>query len=387
MTVRQLQRHAIFMGKFTKLCTFFTRLRWVTLTCSVAFLIFMEFFMMKKTAIALGIAAMAFGAQAADWMVTPDHKFEVNADVGACFQNYTGSTGQVTSTIYGCSNNQIQLKSTKTLENGIKLIGQIEVDFDPLLDNDIVKADDMRVGFDIPVWGKLVAGQYDSFFEDNVSESLGFWGVGDIAAFVDEPLSYVGGASSKGAVKSKALEYYNKYENFSLAVTLNAGYQDTNMYTPMWGTGVTLGYKSGDFQAYFGSVVLPAYFSDTNFSSSTTATTTTLYRVNPYTNASGLTANYTMGNTKVAGLVYTAQTTAGAMYNWGGFSVEQTIDAWRLGFTMQNANYGGSKQYSQYSAGANYTFVKNARVYVEARTLGVANSYGDAVEVGMKYTF
>jgi len=344
--------------------------------------------MMKKTAIALGMAAMGFGAQAAEWMVTPDHSFAVNADVGACFQNWVASTnGQVTSTLYGCSNNQIQLKSTKTLENGIKLIGQIEVDFDPLLDNDFAKADDMRVGFDIPVWGKLVAGQFDSFFEDNVSESLGFWGVGDIAAFVDEPLSIVAGDKSRGAVKSKALEYYNSYQNFSLAVTLNAGYQDTNMYTPMWGVATTLGYKLGDFQMYFGSAVLPAYFSDTKFDSSTTATTTTMYRQNPYTNATGLTANYTMGNTKVAGLVYTAQTTAGVMYNWGGASIEQTIDAWKFGFTMQNANYGASKQYSQYSAGANYTFVKNARVYMEAKSLGVANSYGDAFEVGMKYTF
>ena len=42
--------------------------------------------MMKKTAIALGIATMAFGAQAADWMVTPDHKFEANIDVGAYYQ-------------------------------------------------------------------------------------------------------------------------------------------------------------------------------------------------------------------------------------------------------------------------------------------------------------
>jgi len=37
MTVRQLQRHAIFMGKFTQLCKFFTRLRHVTLDISVAF--------------------------------------------------------------------------------------------------------------------------------------------------------------------------------------------------------------------------------------------------------------------------------------------------------------------------------------------------------------
>ena len=38
---------------------------------------------MKKTAIAFGIAAMACGAQAAEWMVTEDHKFEANIDVGA----------------------------------------------------------------------------------------------------------------------------------------------------------------------------------------------------------------------------------------------------------------------------------------------------------------
>jgi hypothetical protein len=44
MTVRQLQRHAIFMGKFTRFCFFFTRLRLVTLAISVmVFLIFMEF--------------------------------------------------------------------------------------------------------------------------------------------------------------------------------------------------------------------------------------------------------------------------------------------------------------------------------------------------------
>ena len=40
--------------------------------------------MMKKTAIAFGIAATGFGAQAAEWMVTPDHSLAVNADVAAC---------------------------------------------------------------------------------------------------------------------------------------------------------------------------------------------------------------------------------------------------------------------------------------------------------------
>lgn len=344
--------------------------------------------MMKKTAIALGIASMAFGAQAAEWMVTPDHKFEVNATVGACYQSLTDSTaGLVTTSVNGCGNNQIQLRSAKTVADGVKLIGQIEVDFDPTLDNSLALSDDMRVGVDVPVWGRLVAGQFDSFYEDNLSEALGFWGVGDVAAYTDEPLSIVAGAKSRGAVKSKALEYYNKYGNFELAVTLNAGYADTTLLNPMWGVGTSVGYKLGDLQMYVGSVTLPAYYSDTAYSTSTTATTTTMYRANPYTNASSFTANYTMGNTKVAGLLSQTQTLAGAIYTYGGFSVQQTIDAWRVGFTMQNVNYGGTAQYNQYATGVNYTFVKNARVFVEAKSLGVANGYGNAFEAGMNYSF
>jgi hypothetical protein len=340
----------------------------------------MGFFMMKKTAIALGIAALSFGAQAADWMVTPDHKFEVNADVGAYFQQIKNSSGQTSSTLMGAGLNQIQLKSTKTLANGVKLIGQIEVDFDPLSDNAYALSDDTKVGVDIPVWGRITAGQWDSFMEDNVNEALGFWGVGDTAAFLDEPLAYVKGASSRGSADSKHLQYYNKYENFELAIDLNAGYQDTVYYTPMYGVATTVGYKLGDLQMYFATATLPAYYSDL-------AGTSSLYRTNAYTNGSGFTANYTMGNTKVAGLIFTAQTTAGAFYNIGGFAVQQTIDAWKLGFSMQNVNYGGSDQYSQYSAGANYTIAKNATVFLEGRALGLANGAYDALEFGMKYSF
>ena len=339
--------------------------------------------MMKKTAIALGIAAMAFGAQAAEWMVTPDHKFEVNVDVGAYMQQIKSSTGQTTSTLLGAGLNQIQFKSTKTLDNGVKIIGQVELDYDPIVDNSYALTDDTKVGVDIPVWGRLTAGQWDSFMEDNVNEALGFWGIGDIAAFVDEPLAYVKGSSSRGSVDSKHLQYYNKYENFELAIDLNVGWADLTYATPMYGVATTIGYKLGDLQMYVASATLPAYYSD--YAGSNNANT--LYRTNAYTNGTGFTANYTMGNTKVAGMLFQAQLLSGAMYNLGGFAVQQTIDAWKLGFTMQNVNYGGSDQYSQFGVGANYTLAKNATVFLEAKSLGVSNGYNDAIEFGMKYTF
>jgi hypothetical protein len=133
---------------------------------------------------------------------------------------------------------------------------------------------------------------------------------------------------------------------------------------------------------YFGSATLPYLFADANG-----VKTGSGYLVNAYTNGSGFHANYTMGNTKVAGLMFTAQTLTGVMYNMGGFSVQQTIDALKVGFAMQQVNYGGTNQYTQYAVGTNYTLAKDATIFLEAKSLGVSNGYNDAMEFGMKYTF
>jgi len=278
--------------------------------------------------------------------------------------------------------NQIQFKSTKTLPNGVKIIGQVELDYDPLQDNYPAWTDDTKVGVDIPVWGRLTAGQWDSFMEDNVNEALGFWGIGDVAAFVDEPLAFVMGSGSNGSVDSKHLQYYNKYEGFELAIDLNAGYTDTNLATPMYGVATTLGYKIGDLQMYFGSATLPYVYAD-----AAGVKTGSNYAFNAYTNGSGFTANYTLGNTKVAGLIFQAQTLKAELYNIGGFAVQQTIDAWKLGFTMQKVDYGSTDQYTQYAVGANYTLAPNATVFFEAKSLGLSSGANDAMEFGMKYTF
>ena len=53
------------------------------------------------------------------------------------------------------------------------------------------------------------------------NEALGYWEIGDTVTFLDEPLQYVKGVSSRGSVDSKSIQYYNKYENFELAISLN----------------------------------------------------------------------------------------------------------------------------------------------------------------------
>jgi len=334
--------------------------------------------MMKKTAITLGIAAMAFGAQAADLINTEDNKFELNVDVGAYYQSRTSAaTGVVTSQLLGKSLNQIQLRNTKTLPNGWKIIGQAELDYDPVGDNATALTDDMRVAVDIPVWGRISAGQFDSFYEDNIAESLGFWGMGDLAAFAVEPAS-----TSDG----KRLQYYNKFDTLEVVLDTTFGYADSTMTGQSIGMVGTVGYKIGDLQLYVGGGFMPTYYSDAG-----TATLPQFKTVNNgtvyYTNVGGASATYTMGATKLAATMQQVTAYSGAIYAYSGAAVEQTIDAWKLGFTMLQVNEGASNQFTQYGVGLNYTIAPKAIVFMEANSLGATNTYGNAFEFGMKYSF
>jgi len=334
--------------------------------------------MMKKTAIALGMAAMGFGAQAADLINTADNKFELNVDVGAYYQSRTtATTGVVTSQLIGKGINQIQLRNTKTLPNGWKIIGQAELDYDPVGDNATALTDDMRVAVDIPVWGRISAGQFDSFYEDNIAESIGFWGIGDLGAYAVEPAS-----TSDG----KRLQYYNKFDTLEVVLDATFGYADSTMTGQSIGMVGTVGYKIGDLQLYFGGGFMPTYYSDAGVAtlpSFKTVNNSTVY----YTNVSGLSAFYTMGATKLAATMQQVTAYSGAIYAYSGAAVEQTIDAWKLGVTMMQVNEGASNQFTQYGVGVNYTIAPKAIVFMEANSLGATNTYGNAFEFGMKYTF
>jgi len=334
--------------------------------------------MMKRTAIALGIAAMACGAQAADLINTEDNKFELNVDVGAYYQSRTSATtGVVTSELTGKGMNQIQLRNTKTLPNGWKIIGQAELDYNPVGDNAPALSDDMRVALDVPVWGRLSAGQFDSFYEDNIAESLGFWGIGDLAAYAAEPAS-----TSDG----KRLQYYNKYEDLQIVVDATFGYATSALTSQEIGVVGTVGYKIGDLQLYAGGGYVPSYYSDAGTAKQNTFTTVNNSSV-IYTNVGGLTAIYTLGATKLAASMQSVTAVSGAIYSYSGGAVEQTIDAWKVGLTMLQVNEGAANQFTQYGVGLNYTIAPKAIVFMEANSLGATNLYGNAFEFGMKYTF
>ena len=334
--------------------------------------------MMKKTAIALGIAAMAFGAQAADLISTADNKLELNVNVGAYYlSRTTATTGVITSQLLGKGANQIQLRNTKTLPNGWKIIGQAELDYDPVGDNAPALSDDMRVALDIPVWGRISAGQFDSFYEDNIAESLGFWGQGDLGAYAAEPAS-----TSDG----KRLQYYNKYGDLQIVLDTTFGYATSALTSQEIGAVGTVAYKLGDLQLLVGGGYVPSYYSDAGTATQNTFKTTNNTSI-VYTNVGGVTATYAMGATKLAASMQSVTAVGGAIYSYSGAAVEQTINEWKLGLTMLQVNEGAANQFTQYGVGVNYTIAPKAIVYFEANSLGATNTYGNAVEFGMNYSF
>jgi predicted porin len=133
----------------------------------------MEFFMMKKTAIALGIASMAFGAQAAEVFKNADTAIEVNVDLQFYNLGLTDvANAQQRNYLLG-RGSQIQFKASKMIDANLTVFGQFESDPDPVGDDATLVTDDIKFGLKSKSWGTLQVGSFDSYMEDELAEIAG----------------------------------------------------------------------------------------------------------------------------------------------------------------------------------------------------------------------
>jgi predicted porin len=128
----------------------------------------MEFFMMKKTAIALGIAALACGAQAAEVFKNADTSVEVNVDMQFYNVNVTESDTASADNYFQGIGTQLQLKTSKMINADLTVFGQFETDPNPVGDNATLLTDDMKFGIKSKSMGTIQFGQFDSYMEDNL---------------------------------------------------------------------------------------------------------------------------------------------------------------------------------------------------------------------------
>jgi len=388
MTVCQPPRQKIFMGKFTQLCVLFTRLRRVTLICNVIFLIFMEFFMMKKTAIALGIAAMAFGAQAAEVFKNADTAIEVNLDLQFSNLNIVDTAGAQARNYINGYGTQVQFKAKKIINEDLTVFGQIEFDPDPVTDNATVLTDDMKFGVTSKTWGTIQLGQFDSYMEDELMEIANYFqlGGGVIQNIITEPT-----AGNDG----RHLLWKHQIGGFGIGidVTSSANNLGTSSSTASTdgsnGFATTVSYTLGDLKLVYGSSTIARYKTD---STST----------NAFKSAQGIGASYSLttdaGVTKVAVLsatntsYNTNATYDGLDTKYNMISIVHDYGPWRFGVinSVRDAAMTSSvaaTTYNEVGTMVSYDIGKGAKLYVQNSNYGYTTGLYNQTEVGFVMSF
>jgi hypothetical protein len=322
--------------------------------------------MFKKTLAAVAVGMVAFGAQAAEFKIGDDVVFQANFDLLAEFANKKEAVGN-SQNLLGVG--QIQLRSTKTLTPDLSVFGQIEVDFDPSINNAPALADDSRIGLASKQFGTFTVGQFDSFMEDNISEVLGFWGHAESSAYVAEPTTGNDG---------RAIQFVTpKLQGFFGVIGMNYSTKDKESSAHSMGLSYVLGYDLNGLKVAVGQTDLPKYKDD--------------YSAHTVEKSQGISASYKFGDTTVAGLVSRNISLTGFDTNYYGVAVSHVMGPFDFGVSLQNVAAKTSATVStnsnQVAAGIGYTVTKGTVIYFDVNTLNAANNVGDFWVAGIQTKF
>lgn len=319
--------------------------------------------MLKTTTTAALVATLFAGAsQAATFQTSDNTKFNVNVDVGAYYLSKKNADGKAETQIAGKGINQIQIKGESKLADGVKVFGQVELDFDPVKNNDTAKTDDIKLGVE-GSFGKLTVGQWDSFAEDNVFETLGV-GHGE-TGFVTEPASGNDG---------RHVQYSNKFGNLAFGIDLTHSASSADGTKTGMGTALGVTYKLDQLTLGLATDTIAKYVDDTGAESKDKSTT-------------GVSAKYKMGNATLLAMVATTKPVTGTdKTKYSGVGVTYDMGAINFGLAYQRVKTGSTSR-NETSAGVSYEAYKNMTVYLDMANLGQAKSKGNTVEMGVAYKF
>nr|WP_315464340.1 porin [uncultured Rhodoferax sp.] len=263
--------------------------------------------------------------------------------------------------------NQVEIKAAKTVNEDISIFGEIEVDYDPVVDNSAFTSDNTRVGIASKKFGRFSAGQFDSFMEDNVMEVLGL-GHGE-NGFMTEAAS---------ANKGRHLQYSHKLGDVTFAVDYTSAIGPSTNPENSNGFALAASYKIGGLTLAGGWSELAKYKADGSAAAGS---------LNTDRYSTGLAATYQLGSVAVKGLVAEVESTAKIKTSYTGLAVTYVMGEFDFGVSMQRVNPENAKAREEWSAAVGYTPFKNMQFYVDFAGLGKANGEGDVSEIGLKYTF
>jgi hypothetical protein len=320
--------------------------------------------MFQKSAIAFAAFIVAATAQATDFNLGKDTKFEVNVDVGAYHLSKKNSAGATEKSFLGKGLNQVEIKGTHVIGDGLKVFGEIEIDYDPIGDNGDILTDDNKFGIDSKAFGKITIGQFDSYFEDNVAEAL------------------LTAHGSNGEVSEAAngddgrhLQYLKSVGDLTFAYDLTFGTSSSDATKSGTGSALTLVYKMGDLKLALGTDKIVKY---KNTGATATADSTT-----------GITATYKLTKEMaLTALSIKAKNLNNTNTKYSGFKVAYDMGAVDLTLASQRVKTSTSSISTTETAyGIGYEVYKDMTIYLDMTKMGATNGKGDVTEIGVKYSF
>ena len=316
--------------------------------------------MFKKTLAAVAVGMLALGAQAAEF-TSGDVAFQVNLDAQAeVLQTKAASSDSMTFNGAG----QFQLKATKKVNDDLSVFGQLELDFDSVVDDAPALSDDTKIGLSSKSFGSIQFGQYDSYMEDNIAEALGYFNPANADIKVSE--ASIGG-------RGRQIQYMRKVGDFTGVLAMSSSNALSATGNISWGNSVVLGYQSGPLRAYIGTSMRPSHVSHT-FALDTTKSNL------------GASVYYTFGPTTVSALSMTTTSTANVDTKRNGLAVYHVMGDFDMAAAVQQKTVGTTST-SEYTLHGGYTVTKGTKFYVGVLNLGATNGVGDLIAVGYTTSF
>ena len=321
--------------------------------------------MFKKTLAAVAVGMVAFGAQAAEFTAADGTAFQINLDAGAEVLNTKATVGSST-TFNGAG--QIQLKATKKVNDDLNVFGQVEVDFDSVVDNAAALSDDTKIGLSSKTFGSIQFGQYDSYMEDNIAEALGYFNPANADIKVSE--APIGG-------RGRQVQYMGKFGDFTGVVSVSSSNLGSATGEQSLGNSFVLGYQSGPLRAYIGTNTQPLYVSDT-FAAGTVKSNL------------GASIYYTFGSTTLSAMSINTTSTADLITSYNGIAAYHVMGDFDMAASFQVRMVNGatsSTTTNQYTLHGGYTVTKGTKFYVGLLGMGAANGVGDLIAAGFTTAF
>lgn len=322
--------------------------------------------MFKKTLAAVAVGMVVFGAQAAEFTAADGTVFQVNFAAQAEMKETKQTAGAV-STITG--DGQFQMKATRKVNDDLNVFGQLEVDFDPVVDNAAPAADDAMIGLSSKSFGTIQVGQFDSYMEDNIAEALSYWN--DAAA--DVKVSELGVTND-----GRSIQYVGKFGDFTGAVGFQSSNGGSATGETSTGTSFVLGYQANGIKVTVGQSFSPKFKSDT-------------FGTSNLKSATGAAASYTFGTTTVSALTLKNTNLSDLDTTVTGLGVHHIMGDFDFGLAMQTktayTSATASTVTTEWALQGAYTVTKGTKFYANMLSLGKTGGADDLMTVGLKTSF